>query len=75
MTTQSERYARTQWMVTAPENLPAAHEQHRHNTAAHASRLQGDAEKIARLQNWPEGQLGVGSVPPPLNGMFSELEE
>jgi hypothetical protein len=53
---QEESYARTKCQVASPEDLLAAHEQHRLNTAADVARLVSDAEKIARLQS-------IGSVP------------
>jgi hypothetical protein len=40
-----------------PEDMPAVHEQHRLNTAAHVAQLAADAVKTARLQS-------IGSVPP-----------
>ena len=55
-TYQSERYARTQCLVTGPEDLPTVHAKHKQRTAAHVAWLAGNQEKMVRLQTWPEAQ-------------------
>jgi hypothetical protein len=35
----------------------------------HVAKLAANAEKLIRLQTWPEGQQWIGSVPPHPNGV------